>query len=111
MAPWKDKDVRNEPKETFPFGNKNHLPGLIGWLVARNPWWGLAGCLTGTIDEDRMFDWLQFFLRGMTVDWLAGTIGEDHSFPGVSPLGSGPYHHHKFYQWVIFFLTLQVKFR
>jgi hypothetical protein len=47
----------------------------------------------------------------MTVDWLAGTIGEDHSFPGVSPLGSGPYHHHKFYQWVIFFLTLQVKFR
>ena len=39
---------------------------------------------------------------------LAGTIGEDHSYPGVSPLGDSQYHHHKFYQWVIFFLTLQV---
>jgi hypothetical protein len=43
--------------------------------------------------------------------FLSGTIGEHHSYPGVSPIGSGSaYHHHKFYQWVIFFLTLQVSY-
>jgi hypothetical protein len=55
------------------------------------------------------FDWFGLaIVSHAAMSLMTGKIGEDHSYPGVSPLGDGPYHHHKFYQWVIFFLTLQV---
>jgi len=38
-----------------------------------------------------------------------GRIGVDHSYPGVGPIGpEDDFHHHKFYQWVVFVLTIQV---
>ena len=37
----------------------------------------------------------------------SGQIGQDHSYPGVGPLSGSSFHHHKYYQWVIFMLTLQ----
>ena len=41
-----------------------------------------------------------------------GTKGEDFPHPGLGPDDTtgegGGYTHHKFYQWVVFVLTLQV---
>lgn len=65
-------------------------------------------CMTDSMSSGVMDSYCWIHSTFSVSDSFRGTIGEDHSYPGVSPLGDSQYHHHKFYQWVIFFLTLQM---
>jgi len=66
-------------------------------------------CMTDSMSSGVMDSYCWIHSTFSVSDSFQGTIGDEHSYPGVSPLATGgAYHHHKFYQWVIFFLSLQM---
>lgn len=65
-------------------------------------------CMTDSMSSGIMDSYCWIHSTFSVTSGFAGEIGKDHSYPGVSPLlSSAKVHHHKFYQWVVFVLTLQ----
>jgi len=65
-------------------------------------------CMTDSMSSGIMDSYCWIHSTFSVVDNFDGKIGEDYSYPGVAPLRKdSKVHHHKFYQWVVFVLTLQ----
>jgi len=68
-------------------------------------------CMVGDGKIGKVMDIYCWIHSTFSVPTRVGSVpGVDQVQPGVAPLNEGPYQHHKYYQWVVFVLTLQAFF-
>jgi len=65
-------------------------------------------CMTDSMSSGVMDSYCWLHSTFSVSNNVAGQIGQDHSYPGVGPLSGSSFHHHKYYQWVVFVLSLQI---